>query len=94
MITEIEISPSGRARCKGCFKPIGEGTPRGVETESKNGHQEKKYFCFRCLPQKIEFDIEILNSNITNLKDLKDGLNKMIKENIKAVTVDELKQKE
>lgn len=87
MITEIEISKSDRAICKGCDKKIGIETPRGVETEVRNGHPESHYFCYKCSGLKLDRDIDFV---VKEVKSLKKELKKMIRKQSKAIILQEL----
>jgi len=89
MITEIEISPSDRAICKGCNKKIGIGTPRGVweEIRMARTYVGKTYYCYKCTGLLLDDALKTITKTIKNLK--KD-LKKMIKENSKAIVLAKL----
>ena len=53
MITEVEISPSNRAKCKNCGRIIGKGEPRGIEKFFNNGHYIAYYSCYKCSEEAI-----------------------------------------
>lgn len=95
MISGIEISPSDRAKCNNCNKNIGKGTPRGIDEKIYNNHSEKSYYCYKCFPERIESEILItkmeFESKIKRLNELKNKLQKSIKQNAKAVVLAELK---
>lgn len=91
MIEEIEIAPSGRAKCRWCNNLIGKGTPRGIESEYHNNHSEQHYFCYKCIPKKIESDIDSCQRMIRRLRNFLDELENKIKENSQAIVLNEIK---
>jgi hypothetical protein len=91
MIYGIQISPSGRAKCKRCGKPIGIGTPRGVELSYHNNHSEECYFCYECLPPKIEADIKVCEADIEKLRELNKELEIKINENPQGIVLSKLR---
>lgn len=94
MIEKLEIAKSDRSKCKWCGKKIGIGTPRGVESSYYNNHTEYVYCCYKCLVS-IKFDLDEANLKMLfdKTKELKEELNKMIKDNQKAIILDELQEK-
>ncbi len=82
-ISQIEISPSDRAKCKRCSKKIGIGTPRGVATTKQSYGYSNYYYCYKCAELEIKDGIE-------RLKDTDRDLKKLIKEKQKAIVLMEL----
>ena len=83
MIEDIEISPTDRAKCKGCGNLIGKGTPRGIEVIKQNYGYSNSYYCYKCSQLKIEKDKKYL-------EETKEKLNKLIKEKTKEIIASEL----
>lgn len=90
MIDSLELSKSDRAKCKGCGKKIGIGTPRGVESSYHNNHPEYSYYCYKCLETKLELDKREGEMIIAKIQELKEELKKMIKGSQKAIILAEL----
>ena len=86
MIDGIELSKSDRAKCSNCGKKIGFGTPRGYELVGQSfGGFSKKFFCYECTEKNLE-------QNIKTLKEIKKKFKKMIKDNQKAIVLQEIKE--
>jgi len=83
MIEDIEISPTDRAKCKGCGNLIGKGTPRGVITTKQNYGYSNSYYCYKCSLLKIERDKK-------DLDETKKQLKKLIKKHTKEIVLMEL----
>ncbi len=85
-INSIEISPSGRAKCIGCKRTIGEGTPRGViVTPNKNYGSSNSYVCYKC-------SLEYIRNEMLHQITLKKELEKKIKESTKPIIAMELEK--
>ena len=82
-ITQIELSKSDRARCKGCGRNIGLKTPRGVSDCFTGGHIRRGYSCFKCSERNLD-------ETLIFFKKLKRELKKMIKKNQPAIILQEL----
>jgi len=82
MIEDIELSPSNSAKCNSCSKIINKGVPRGYRINNKYG--SKECYCYKCA-------LIYIDDGIKMLKETKIRLKKMIKQNSKAIILEELK---
>ena len=69
-MTEIQISPSNRARCKECNSFIKKGIPRVLFRLG--------YFCHRCAELKLKEEIDSLKKIRKDFKDIKKRYTKEI----------------
>ena len=75
----IEKSPSGKAKCRGCGKKIGLGTPRVKQSWNYRGHTEQGYYCYICGKGHLEDDIKELENGIKAVRKMEIELKTLTK---------------
>lgn len=83
MLTEFELSPTSRAKCKKCHVKIGKGEPRGMQTLYGSDYTGYGFYCHKCTKVIIELGIK-------EMRKARIEFNKMVKKAIPLLIVKEL----